>query len=49
MQLGRLGQRQAPVSDVNGFVPRYLRLTKAEADWQKQHPEEDSSDYVEKV
>lgn len=49
VQLGRLGQRQAPVSDVNGFVPRYLRLTKAEADWQKQHPEEDSSDYVEKV
>lgn len=49
VQLGRLGQRKAPVSDVNSFVPRYLRLTKAEADWQKQHPEEDSSDYVEKV
>lgn len=49
VQLGRLGQRQVPVSDINGFVPRYLRLTKAEADWQKQHPEEDSSDYVEKV
>ncbi|MCH5462221.1 tRNA (adenosine(37)-N6)-threonylcarbamoyltransferase complex dimerization subunit type 1 TsaB [Lactobacillus sp. LC28-10] len=49
VQLGRLGQRETPVSDVNSFVPRYLRLTKAEADWQKQHPEEDSSDYVEKV
>lgn len=49
VQLGRLGERKAPVSDVNSFVPRYLRLTKAEADWQKQHPEEDSSDYVEKV
>ncbi|MFC6254922.1 tRNA (adenosine(37)-N6)-threonylcarbamoyltransferase complex dimerization subunit type 1 TsaB [Secundilactobacillus hailunensis] len=49
VQLGRLGQRQAPVSDVTSFVPRYLRLTKAEADWQKQHPKEDSSHYVEKV
>lgn len=48
-ELGRLGQRRTPVSDVKDFVPRYLRLTKAEADWQKQHPEEDSSDYVEKV
>lgn len=48
-QLGRLGEQMAPVTDINAFVPRYLRLTKAEADWQKQHSEEDSSDYVEKV
>lgn len=48
-QLGRLGLTMTPVADVNAFVPRYLRLTKAEADWRKQHPEEDSSDYVEKV
>lgn len=49
VQLARLGNSVAPVADINAFVPRYLRLTKAEADWQKQHPEEDSSNYVEKV
>lgn len=48
-QVGRLGQALPPVTDVDAFVPRYLRLTKAEADWQKQHPEEDHNDYVEKV
>lgn len=49
VQVARIGARMTPVADINAFVPRYLRLTKAEADWQKQHPEEDSSNYVEKV
>ncbi len=48
-QIGRLGLNMTPVADINGFVPRYLRLTKAEADWRQQHPEEDSGNYVEKV
>ncbi|MTV82402.1 tRNA (adenosine(37)-N6)-threonylcarbamoyltransferase complex dimerization subunit type 1 TsaB [Secundilactobacillus folii] len=49
VQLGRLGESLKPVTDINAFVPRYLRLTKAEADWQRQHPKEDNRDYVEKV
>ncbi|MBW1605976.1 tRNA (adenosine(37)-N6)-threonylcarbamoyltransferase complex dimerization subunit type 1 TsaB [Lactobacillus sp. Sy-1] len=47
--LGLFGQTLPAVQDIDSFVPNYLRLTKAEADWQKLHPEEDSSSYVEKV
>lgn len=48
-QTARIASQQKPVEDVDGFVPRYLRLTKAEADWQAQHPKEDGSSYVEKI
>ncbi|MEJ6400239.1 tRNA (adenosine(37)-N6)-threonylcarbamoyltransferase complex dimerization subunit type 1 TsaB [Nicoliella lavandulae] len=47
--LGLYGQHLTPVQDIDAFVPNYLRLTKAEADWQKLHPEEDSNSYVEKI
>ena len=46
--LGRYGLNLAPVTNVDELVPRYLRLTKAEADWREDHPNEDESDYVEK-
>ncbi|MHA8110723.1 tRNA (adenosine(37)-N6)-threonylcarbamoyltransferase complex dimerization subunit type 1 TsaB [Lactobacillaceae bacterium Melli_B4] len=47
--LGLFGESLTPVKDIDSFVPNYLRLTKAEADWKKLHPEEDSNSYVEKV
>lgn len=47
--LGQYGLTKSPVTDVNAVVPRYLRLTKAEADWKKLHPNEDTHNYVEKV
>ncbi|WP_283678060.1 tRNA (adenosine(37)-N6)-threonylcarbamoyltransferase complex dimerization subunit type 1 TsaB [Lentilactobacillus sp. Marseille-Q4993] len=37
-----------PVDNVDAVVPNYLRLTKAEADWQKAHPNEGNDNYVEK-
>lgn len=48
--LGLLGRQMAPVTNVDAFVPRYLRLTQAEADWYQQHPEEKGhpTNYVEK-
>ncbi|GAY72651.1 tRNA (adenosine(37)-N6)-threonylcarbamoyltransferase complex dimerization subunit type 1 TsaB [Lentilactobacillus kosonis] len=46
--LGRYGAHLDPVTDVDALVPRYLRLTKAEADWRQDHPNEDESNYVEK-
>lgn len=48
-KLGMLGEQLAPVADITSFVPNYLRLTQAEADWRKQHPEEDAGSYVEKI
>ncbi|MGF2384202.1 tRNA (adenosine(37)-N6)-threonylcarbamoyltransferase complex dimerization subunit type 1 TsaB [Lentilactobacillus otakiensis] len=47
--LGQYGLAKSPVEDVDAVVPRYLRLTKAEADWKKLHPNEDTHNYVEKV
>ncbi|GAA2973622.1 tRNA (adenosine(37)-N6)-threonylcarbamoyltransferase complex dimerization subunit type 1 TsaB [Lentilactobacillus parakefiri] len=47
--LGQYGLDKSPVSSIDAVVPRYLRLTKAEADWKKLHPNEDTHDYVEKV
>ena len=38
-----------PVSDVDRFVPNYLRLTQAEAEWRAKNPEEDTESYVEKI
>lgn len=48
-RLGISGEKLQLVTDVNDFVPNYLRLTQAEADWKKQHPEEDAGSYVEKI
>ncbi|EHO52284.1 tRNA (adenosine(37)-N6)-threonylcarbamoyltransferase complex dimerization subunit type 1 TsaB [Lentilactobacillus kisonensis] len=48
-RLGNYGRSLAPVSNIDAVVPRYLRLTKAEADWQKVHPNEDTHHYVEKI
>ncbi|WP_407887066.1 tRNA (adenosine(37)-N6)-threonylcarbamoyltransferase complex dimerization subunit type 1 TsaB [Levilactobacillus sp. N40-8-2] len=47
--IGLLGQQLAPVSDVDRFVPNYLRLTQAEAEWRAKNPEEDTESYVEKI
>ncbi|WP_268912802.1 tRNA (adenosine(37)-N6)-threonylcarbamoyltransferase complex dimerization subunit type 1 TsaB [Lentilactobacillus sp. SPB1-3] len=46
--LGRYGANLEAVTDIDAMVPRYLRLTKAEADWRQNHPNEDESNYVEK-
>ncbi|WP_288528869.1 tRNA (adenosine(37)-N6)-threonylcarbamoyltransferase complex dimerization subunit type 1 TsaB [uncultured Secundilactobacillus sp.] len=48
-QVARIAQQLPAIKDVDCFVPRYLRLTKAEADWQAQHPKEDGHSYVEKI
>ncbi|MDR3190385.1 MAG: tRNA (adenosine(37)-N6)-threonylcarbamoyltransferase complex dimerization subunit type 1 TsaB [Lactobacillaceae bacterium] len=37
------------VDDIHQFVPNYLRVTQAEADWQKAHPDARNQDYVEKI
>ncbi len=34
-QLAELGRVKEAVSDIHGFVPRYLRLAEAEANWLK--------------
>lgn len=48
-RLALLGQEYQPVSDVNAVVPNYLRQTEAEMNWQAQHPEENTHDYVQRV
>ncbi|GEO66646.1 tRNA (adenosine(37)-N6)-threonylcarbamoyltransferase complex dimerization subunit type 1 TsaB [Levilactobacillus spicheri] len=47
--IGLLGRDLAPVKDVDRFVPNYLRLTQAEAEWRAKNPGEDNTSYVEKV
>ncbi|HJE46137.1 tRNA (adenosine(37)-N6)-threonylcarbamoyltransferase complex dimerization subunit type 1 TsaB [Levilactobacillus namurensis] len=47
--IGLLGQHRTPVQDVDRFVPNYLRLTQAEAEWRAKNPGEDNTSYVEKV
>lgn len=47
--LAEYGQQLEPITNVDGLEPRYLRLTKAEADWQAAHPGEGGGSYVEKV
>ncbi|XIF20479.1 MAG: tRNA (adenosine(37)-N6)-threonylcarbamoyltransferase complex dimerization subunit type 1 TsaB [Acetilactobacillus jinshanensis] len=37
-ELGRYGETQQPVKDVNAFLPHYLRLTPVQARWLKKHP-----------
>lgn len=47
--LGLLGQQKQP-SQVDTFVPRYLRLTQAEVQWMEKHPGKDAyGTYVEKI
>lgn len=48
-QLGIYGEKQLPLTDIDSLVPKYLRLTQAEADWQKLHPGEGHESYVEQV
>jgi len=47
--IGLLGQQMTPVKDVDRFVPNYLRLTQAEAEWRAKNPKEDVESYVEKI
>lgn len=47
--IGLLGRSMTPVQDVDRFVPNYLRLTQAEAEWRAKNPGEDHTSYVEKV
>ncbi|MCY9807169.1 tRNA (adenosine(37)-N6)-threonylcarbamoyltransferase complex dimerization subunit type 1 TsaB [Lentilactobacillus senioris] len=47
--LAEYGQQLEPIKNVDSLEPRYLRLTKAEADWQAAHPDERGGNYVEKV
>ena len=38
------------INDIHQFVPNYHRLSQAEADWAKAHPEDQGGHaYVEKV
>ena len=48
--LGMLGEKEKCV-DVNDFVPNYLRMTQAEAQWLEKHPEgkDEHDSYVEKI
>lgn len=48
-QLALLGAKEAPVQDIDDFVPQYLRITEAEAVWQHQHPDAPKQDYVREV
>ncbi|GKT02795.1 tRNA (adenosine(37)-N6)-threonylcarbamoyltransferase complex dimerization subunit type 1 TsaB [Furfurilactobacillus entadae] len=47
--LGQLGQAIAPVENIDNFVPKYLRLSPAEAQWAAAHPGETNTNYVEEV
>jgi len=46
--LGKLGLHAEPVAHPFNFVPRYLRLTEAEVEWKKRHPQEETKPYVER-
>lgn len=48
-RLALIGEQMPPVKDIDNFVPDYLRLTQAERDWQKEHPEAKPQNYVEEV
>ena len=48
-RLALMGEKLAPVKQIDNFVPDYLRLTQAERDWQKQHPGAKPQNYVEEV
>ncbi|MBB1080384.1 tRNA (adenosine(37)-N6)-threonylcarbamoyltransferase complex dimerization subunit type 1 TsaB [Limosilactobacillus sp. STM2_1] len=48
-QLALAGKQGAPVKEIDSFVPHYLRITEAEANWQKLHPGETRKNYVREV
>lgn len=48
-QLAQLGANLPPVAAPDLFVPNYLRVSQAEADWQAAHPDEVGQNYVEEV
>lgn len=48
--LAQLGTQEKVVTDIDDFVPNYLRMTEAEVNWLKQHPgKHDETDYVQEV
>lgn len=48
-RLALLGQAEQPVNDIDSFVPHYLRITEAEANWKKAHPDAKAENYVREV
>ena len=48
-QLALAGETKEPVNEIDLFVPHYLRITEAEANWQKLHPGEKRKNYVREV
>ncbi|WP_251547471.1 tRNA (adenosine(37)-N6)-threonylcarbamoyltransferase complex dimerization subunit type 1 TsaB [Limosilactobacillus caecicola] len=49
-QLAVLGRQEPVVTDLDDFVPNYLRLTEAEVNWLKDHPgKQDDANYVQEV
>lgn len=49
-KLAKLSETAEPVSDVDDFIPTYLRLTQAEHDWYaKGHKDDGNVSYVEEV
>lgn len=48
-KLAQLGATAMPVELPDAFVPNYLRVSQAEADWQAAHPDEVGQNYVEEV
>lgn len=49
-KLAKLAETAEPVSDVDDFIPTYLRLTQAEHDWYaKGHKDDGNVSYVEEV
>lgn len=48
-QLALAGEKAEPTKDIDNFVPHYLRITEAEANWQKLHPGETKGSYVREV
>ncbi|MEY8441719.1 tRNA (adenosine(37)-N6)-threonylcarbamoyltransferase complex dimerization subunit type 1 TsaB [Lactobacillaceae bacterium 24-114] len=48
-QLALAGENKKAVSDIDGMIPHYLRITEAEANWKKLHPGEDRDNYVREV
>lgn len=48
-QLALDGEKLPAVKEIDPFVPHYLRITEAEANWQKLHPGETRKNYVREV
>ncbi|MFC6171213.1 tRNA (adenosine(37)-N6)-threonylcarbamoyltransferase complex dimerization subunit type 1 TsaB [Loigolactobacillus jiayinensis] len=49
-RLASLGAQATPVADIHSFVPTYLRMTEAEVNWLKQHPDNEGHEpYVEEI